>query len=168
MARIASPLDLAEVLRDHPPSVGIGLERAHVITGDDQVEVVDQAQARQGRQGELARIVGPDGGREPAAPGARNGGEGAGLEHGDLHGPPLVVECDLPDGRRQRRYILLAVRDQLAHAVAVLPRRQGPALVLDELAHIEGHRGEIEGCLDEGVIEIENAQSHAETVPQAC
>jgi len=39
---------------------------------------------------------------------------------------------------------------------------------LDELAHVHGHRGEVEGGLDERVIEIENAQSHAETVSQAC
>ena len=153
---------------DHPPAVGIGLERAHVVAGDDQIELVGQAEAREGRQGELASVVGPDRGREPAAPGARDGRESARLERGDLHGPSLVVERDLPDGGLQRRRVHLTVRDQLADAVAVLPRRQGPILTLDELPHVEGHGREIEGRLDEGVVEIEHAQSHAETVPQAC
>src|SRR5205807_7628799 len=101
----------------------------------------------EGRQGELASVVGPDRGREPAAPGARAGRESARLERGDLHGPSLVVERDLPQGGLQRRRVLLTVRGQLTDAVAVLPR-QGPILALDELPHVEGHGREIEGRLD--------------------
>ncbi len=60
------------------------------------------------------------------------------------------------------------MRDQLADAVALLPGRQGPVRLLDERAHVDRHGGEVEGRLDEGVIEIEDAQRHAETVSQAC
>ena len=123
---------------------------------------------RERRQGELTGIVGPDRGREPTAPGADDGREGAGLERGDLHGTALVVERDVPDGSFEGRRVLLAVRDQLADAVALPPGRHGPIRPLDELAHVDGHGCEVEGRLDEGVIEIEDAQSHAETVSQAC
>jgi len=60
------------------------------------------------------------------------------------------------------------MRDQLTDPVTLLPGRQGSVRLLEERAHVHGHRGEVEGGLDEGVIEIEDAQSHAETVSQAC
>src|SRR5262249_50809873 len=98
VARVADAVpQLAEVVGDHSPSIGVGLERAHVVARDDEVELVHQTQAREGGHGELARVVGPDRSREPAAPGAGDGGERTRLERGDLHRAPLVIERDLPE-----------------------------------------------------------------------
>ena len=83
-------------------------------------------------------------------------------------GAPLVVERDLPDGSLQLARTALAVGDQLTAAIALRAGRHGAVRLLDERAHVEGHRGEVEGRLDQCVVEIEDAQRHAETVPQAC
>src|SRR5437867_1768621 len=157
-----------EMVRNDPPSVRVGLERPHVVARDDQVELAGQAEALERRHRELASVVRPDRRREPGAAGSRDRRERAGLERGDLHRTPLVIERHVPDGGLQRRGLRPAVRDQLAHAVALVTARQGAAGSLDERPHVDRHCGEIEGRLDEGVIEIEHAQSHAETVPQAC
>ena len=79
-----------------------------------------------------------------------------------------MVEGDLPDGGLERGSLRFAVGDQLAHPVTLVAGRQGAVGALDERPHVEGHGGEIERGLDEGVIEVEHAQRHAETVPQAC
>ena len=56
----------AVVRRDHAPAVGIGLERAHLVAGDHQVELVaDPAgEALERDRRHLARVVGPHRGRE--------------------------------------------------------------------------------------------------------
>jgi hypothetical protein len=38
-------------------------------------------------------------------------------------------------------------------------------MVLDERAHLEGHRCQVKRRVDQGVIEVEDAQTHAVTVP---
>src|SRR5262249_61638040 len=79
-----------EVARDHPPAVGIRLERPHVVAGDDELELVGQAEPLERRQGERASVVRPEGRREPGPARSSERLERADLERGLLHRAPLV------------------------------------------------------------------------------
>jgi hypothetical protein len=57
------------------------------------------------------------------------------------------------------------VTDELADAVTLGPRRERPAVLLDESAHLQGHRTQVERRVDQRVIEVEDTQTHAVTVP---
>src|SRR5262245_34427476 len=113
-----------EVARDHAPAVGIRLERPHVIAGDDELELVGQAEPLERRQGERASVVCPEGRREPSPARSSERLERAGLERGLLHRAPLVFEGKAPRRGFERRRLRAAIRDQLAHAVALAPVRQ--------------------------------------------
>jgi hypothetical protein len=157
-----------EVLHDDAPAVGIGLERAHLVAGDDQVEEGQQPEAGEGLVGDLARVVGPHRGREAGRAGAVDGLARAGLQRGRRHRAPLVVERHLPQRLLHVRRVGLAPADQLAHAVAIRPARQQSAMALQQRAHVQRHRRQVQRRLDERVIEVEDAQTHALTVPWTC
>ncbi len=54
---------------DHPPAVGVGLELAHVVAGDGDVEQRVESEAREGLQGDVACVVRPERGLEPGRAG---------------------------------------------------------------------------------------------------
>src|SRR6058998_271217 len=60
----------------------------------------------------------------------------------------------------------LALRpgNQLEDPVPLRPVGQRAALALDEPPHVGGHRSQVERCTDQGVIQVEYAQTHALTV----
>jgi hypothetical protein len=157
--------DVAEVRGDDPVAIGVGFHLAHVVAGDDQVQVGLKREALEREQRHLARVVGPHSGREPRRPRAGECLERAGLQPRRFDGAPLVVQGDLPHRRRHRRRLGGAVTDQLADAIAFGPCRQRSAVVLDERPHLQRHRRQVERRVDQRVIEVEDAQTHAVTVP---
>src|SRR5439155_192328 len=90
---------VGETLRDDAPPVWVRLERAHVITGDHEVQEGREPKALERRQGDRARVVCPERRLEAGAPRARDGVERARLERGRLHRPSLVVTLFAPPAR---------------------------------------------------------------------
>jgi hypothetical protein len=58
-----------------------------------------------------------------------------------------------------------AVADQLADAVALGASGERSAVLLDQRAHLERHRGQVQRRVDQRVVEVEDAHTHAVTVP---
>ena len=75
-----------------------------------------------------------------------------------------VLERDRPDGALEVGRLALRPGDQLEDPVPLRPVGQRAALALDEPPHVGGHRGQVERCTDQGVIQVEYAQTHALTV----
>ncbi len=159
---------VGETLRDDAPPVWVRLERAHVITGDHEVQEGREPKALERWQGDHARVVRPERRLEAGAPRARDGVERARLERGRLHRPSLVVERNRPDGGLELRRPALRPRDQLEDPVPLRPHGQRAPRALDEPSHVGGHRDQVEGRADQGVVQVEHAQTHALTVPQPC
>jgi hypothetical protein len=156
------------VARDHRPAVGGRLERAHLVAGDHEIEVWRQIEAVERPGRDLARVVGPQCHLAAGLARAAQRLERSGLEPRLVHGPPLVVERDPPGLRFEVGRHAAAVVDELADAIAVVPRWQGTARALEHPPDLEGHRREVERRVHEGVIEVEHAQIHAATsIPPA-
>jgi hypothetical protein len=151
-------------LNDHPPAVGIGLELAHLVAGDGDVEQGIEAKARQGVQGNLARVVGPQGRVETDGASPPHGLHGAGFERGLADRLPLVVERDRPEIGLQGGSLGLAEGDQLANPVPLGTGRKGTPPVLQVATHVERHRAQVEGRADERVVEVEDTEPHVSTV----
>ena len=90
-------------LADHAEAVGIGLERGDVVARHDQVQVAEQVEARQDEVGDQPVVVGPDGRGEAQISHRGQRLDREGLEHGLLHGAPLVGLRDGEDLRFQMR-----------------------------------------------------------------
>ena len=152
------------MFRDDPPAVGIRLECRHVVTGHHEIEEGGKPQPLERRQRHRARVVRPERRLDARAPRAPDRVERARLERGRAHRPPLVLERDRPDGALEVGRLALRPGDQLEDPVPLRPVGQRAALALDEPPHVGGHRGQVERCTDQGVIQVEYAQTHALTV----
>jgi hypothetical protein len=67
-----------------------------------------------------------------------------------------VVQRDPPQVRLECGHLALAVGDQFTDAIALVAARQRPVPRFQQHAHVGGHRRQIEGRADEGVVEVED------------
>ena len=146
--------------RDEPPPIGVGLERAYFVAGDDEIQVEREPEPLEGGKRHLPRVVRPEGGHPPGRARADEGVVRPRLRRGVGEGPALVIERDGPERRLELRGVASAVIDQLEDAVALLAGGERPPRALHKGAHLVGHRPEIEGGPDEGVVQVEDAELH--------
>src|SRR5262249_60546675 len=87
---------VAEPPANHSPARGIGLEGVHLVTRDDEVELLEEPETLEDVHGDRPSVVGPHGGGEPAGARAADGLEGSRFERRRADRPLLVLERDTP------------------------------------------------------------------------
>src|SRR6266542_621858 len=148
---------LRPALAHDAQSVGIGFEGGDIVTRHHQIQIAEQVEAAEDEVGHHAIIVRPDGGGEAELPEGVEGFRGEGLERRLLHGPPLVGLGNGEDVRLEVRSGGPHVTEDLGARPAKLALRQGQAALAHEGLHLAAHRLEVQRRVDEGVIEVEDA-----------
>src|SRR6266542_4304927 len=142
-------------------SVGMGFERGDVVPRHHQIQIAEQVEAVEDEVGHDAIVVRPDRGGEAELPEGVKRFRGEGLERRLLHGLPLVGLGNGEDVRLEVRSMRPHVTEDLGSRPAELALRQGEAALAHESLHLAAHGLEVQGRVDEGVVEVEDADGRS-------